>query len=58
MTLASGVAKEAGGFTGKGDWLLLKCFLNDGREFYFNINQKNGDAEIVPKDGEITLEIK
>ena len=39
MTLADGVAKaKEGGFTGKGDWLLLKCFLNDGREFYFNIN--------------------
>lgn len=41
------------GFGSGGEWTLLKCFYDEGGrygEFYFNLNPKTGEAEIVSKD--------
>lgn len=45
-------SEDGNGFTGEkgGGWDLYKMFYNNA-EFYFNINTKTGDAEILQKDG-------
>jgi hypothetical protein len=53
MGMGKQMAKSANGFSGKGDWDLLKCFYeNKGNyaEFYLNINWKEGIAELKMKD--------
>lgn len=53
IVLATNVDKREDCFSGEGDWMLLKCFVeneNGYGEFYINLNTKTGEGEIVPKD--------
>lgn len=51
--LGRNLAKSEYGFSGEGDWTLLKCFYEEGKkygEFFFNFNSATGEAEITAKD--------
>ena len=50
MYLGKGLKKLDNGFSGEGDWDLMKCFYKD-EEFYLNLNKETGQAEIVTKNG-------
>jgi hypothetical protein len=53
IVLAVRVAKQHYGFSGKGDWIVLKCFFDkNGQygEFYINMNLRTWELEIVAKD--------
>jgi hypothetical protein len=54
ITLIHGIGKlPTGTFTGKGDWIIFKCFYEkDGQyaEFFMNLNPAKGVIEFLPKD--------
>lgn len=59
LILGEGLAKsENGGFSGKGDWTLFKCFVenktrygdNGYGEFFLNLNMKTGEGCLAMKD--------
>lgn len=53
MVIGTKQMKTNNGFVSGGEWTLLKCFYDEGGrygEFYFNLNPKTGEAEIVSKD--------
>ena len=53
IILGKGLAKQSNGFSGKGNWDLYKCFVDNGKrygEFYLNLNTKTGEGELLCKD--------
>lgn len=53
IVLGQDMAKTENGFSGEGDWTLLKCFYSKNKEygeFFFNFNKKSGKAELCSKD--------
>jgi len=56
ICLGVDVAKKENCFSGKGDWTLFKVFTEDGKEFYLNLNIKNGEGEMVKKEDDIKIE--
>jgi len=61
LVLAKGMAKKTGGgFSGTGDWMILKCFLEEIQaygEFFINLNLRSGEGEIACKDTAYSLDL-
>ncbi len=47
--LGENLAKQEKGFSGEGNWLLLKGISEDGDEFYINLNEMSKEGEFIIK---------
>ena len=57
FVLGVNLEKQKNGFSGEGDWICLKSFVENEKgygEFYLNLNPKTGKGEIVMKDPQYT----
>ena len=49
IILGKDLAKQENGFSGEGNWTLLKGFSEDGDEFYINLNEVSKEGEFIIK---------